>query len=150
MKTLYFDMDGTIADLYGVENWLEDLRNCIARPYAIAEPLHEMDPLVNFLRQLSSQGWRIIILTWGPKESNPIFDKQVEEAKREWLRKYQFPFQDFYLIPYGVPKALYANHSKFDLSILIDDDPQVRTDWKIGPAINPAVSNIIETISLFS
>ena len=23
MKAIYFDMDGTIADLYGVENWLE-------------------------------------------------------------------------------------------------------------------------------
>ena len=25
-KTLVFDMDGTIADLYGVEGWLEMLR----------------------------------------------------------------------------------------------------------------------------
>ena len=25
-KVLVFDMDGTIADLYGVQGWLEDLR----------------------------------------------------------------------------------------------------------------------------
>lgn len=25
-KTINFDMDGTIADLYGVENWLEYLQ----------------------------------------------------------------------------------------------------------------------------
>ena len=27
MKTAYFDMDGTIADFYGVENWLDYLAN---------------------------------------------------------------------------------------------------------------------------
>lgn len=27
MKAIYFDMDGTIANLYGVPNWLEGLRN---------------------------------------------------------------------------------------------------------------------------
>ena len=26
-KTVYLDMDGTIADLYGINNWLERLRN---------------------------------------------------------------------------------------------------------------------------
>ena len=26
-KTINFDMDGTIADLYGVDNWLNDLIN---------------------------------------------------------------------------------------------------------------------------
>ena len=32
--TINFDMDGTIADLYGVENWLEYLINGDAFPYA--------------------------------------------------------------------------------------------------------------------
>ena len=25
IKAIYFDLDGTIADLYGVEGWLDDL-----------------------------------------------------------------------------------------------------------------------------
>ena len=29
---IYLDMDGTIADLYGVENWLENLVNYNDRP----------------------------------------------------------------------------------------------------------------------
>ena len=31
-KAIYFDMDGTIADLYAVENWLDDLINFRPRP----------------------------------------------------------------------------------------------------------------------
>ena len=34
-----FDMDGTIADLYGVNGWLEMLREENARPYGIANPM---------------------------------------------------------------------------------------------------------------
>ena len=38
-KAIYFDMDGTIADLYGVDGWLDDLMNESTRPYAAAAPL---------------------------------------------------------------------------------------------------------------
>ena len=38
-KILNFDMDGTFVDLYGVENWLDDLTNSRTRPYEIAKPL---------------------------------------------------------------------------------------------------------------
>ena len=44
-KTLVFDMDGTIADLYGVEGWLDMLRGEDATPYAIANPLYDMEML---------------------------------------------------------------------------------------------------------
>ena len=33
MKAIYFDMDGTIADLYGRDGWLDDLMNEYTRPY---------------------------------------------------------------------------------------------------------------------
>ena len=36
MKQIWFDMDGTLADLYGVENWLEKLRASDPSPYAEA------------------------------------------------------------------------------------------------------------------
>ena len=38
-KEIWFDMDGTIADLYGVENWLEMLIAEDPTPYAVAKPL---------------------------------------------------------------------------------------------------------------
>ena len=36
MTTIYFDMDGTIADLYGVSGWLEMLLAHDPAPYALA------------------------------------------------------------------------------------------------------------------
>ena len=32
-RTIFFDMDGTIADLYSVDGWLADLINKDVRPY---------------------------------------------------------------------------------------------------------------------
>ena len=37
--TIFFDMDGTIADFYNVPNWLLKLRNNDASPYEEAVPL---------------------------------------------------------------------------------------------------------------
>jgi len=38
-KEINFDMDGTIADLYGCENWLEDILAERVNPYERAKPL---------------------------------------------------------------------------------------------------------------
>ena len=35
VKAINFDMDGTLADFYGVDNWLEYLVNKDAYPYAV-------------------------------------------------------------------------------------------------------------------
>ena len=44
-KAIYFDMDGTIANFYGVDGWLDDLINERTRPYAQARPLVNMNAL---------------------------------------------------------------------------------------------------------
>jgi phosphoserine phosphatase len=44
-KILVFDMDGTIANFYGVKGWLDYLINEDTTPYEIAEPLYDMDVL---------------------------------------------------------------------------------------------------------
>ena len=51
-KAIYFDMDGTIADLYGVEGWLNDLESENERPYATAKPLIRMSALARVLNRL--------------------------------------------------------------------------------------------------
>ena len=43
--TINFDMDGTIADFYGVENWLDYLMEEDTHPYAVAEPLLRFNTL---------------------------------------------------------------------------------------------------------
>ena len=48
-KRIVFDMDGTIANFYGVENWLECLKNSDTTPYEKAEPLYNTNELNNIL-----------------------------------------------------------------------------------------------------
>ena len=68
-KMLVFDMDGTIADLYGVENWLPDLRSENPRPYVMAKPMYDMDTLVSILDLLKTQRWKIAVTTWLSKDT---------------------------------------------------------------------------------
>ena len=74
-KMLVFDMDGTIADLYGVENWLTDLRNESTRPYKEAKPMYNMEELASVLQNLQKNGWKIAITTWLAKDATKTYNK---------------------------------------------------------------------------
>ena len=60
---IYFDMDGTIADLYGVEGWLEYLINGNPFPYANAKPMVNMNRLARRLNTLQREGNEICIIS---------------------------------------------------------------------------------------
>lgn len=140
-KTLVFDMDGTLVDLYGVENWLEDLRNFKARPYQLAQPMYDKDLLNTILLALKSCGWRIAVTSWLSKESNPQYDTVVRLAKRESLERMDFPFDEIHLVKYGTTKANCTRHLG-GYQILVDDNEDVRKGWTLGSTIN-ANENII-------
>ena len=91
-KILVFDMDGTLADFYGVNGWLEYLNESNPTPYIIAEPLYDMVVLTSVLNILKTKGWKIVVTSWLAKDSTKDFDKEVRQAKREWLKEYNFPF----------------------------------------------------------
>lgn len=143
-KTLVFDMDGTIANLYGVENWLENLRAYNPRPYEIAEPMYDMDTLVEILNTLKSIGWRVVVTSWLAKNSCSDYDRLVRKAKIEWLRKYNFPFDEIHLVKYGTTKAN-CTRKIGGYQILVDDNEQVRNGWTLGETIN-ANENILEKL----
>ena len=128
-KMLIFDMDGTIADLYKVENWLEMLRSEIELPYEIAEPLYNMIELNDLLLRLKNEGYIIVVTSWLSKDSTKEYDKKVRKAKKEWLDKYNFPYDEIHLVKYGTPKA-YATAGKADMQILVDDNFLVRESFK--------------------
>ena len=133
-KTLVFDMDGTLADLYKVENWLEDLRSFNPRPYIVAEPMYDMDLLNALLNELKSSGWKIVVTSWLSKESTRAYDKEVRKAKREWLEKNNFPFDEIHLVKYGTTKAN-CTRKLGGYQILVDDNEQVRNGWNLGSTI---------------
>lgn len=134
-RMLVFDMDGTIADLYGVENWLEDLQNENIRPYEIASPLYDMMELAEILHRLQKKGWKIAITTWLSKGGSKAYNKEVAKAKKEWLKKYNFPYDEIHCVKYGTTKAN-CTRTKATFQILIDDNKKVRDGWTLGTTVN--------------
>lgn len=143
-----FDMDGTIADLYKVPNWLISLRNFDPYPYRQANPMWNMEELVSLLHQLQNAGVEIRIITWLSKDSNPDYDRAVRQAKREWLMKYNFPFDHFHGVRYGATKADSVRKylDEGETAILIDDNAKVRQGWHLGDTIDPTACNILEVL----
>ena len=144
MKILVLDMDGTIADLYGVKDWLSDLRNENPRPYIEARPLYNYKVLNSVLLKLKNNGWRIVVTTWLSKGSSKQYDRLVREAKLEWLEKYQLPYDEIHLVKYGTTKANCTRHHG-GYQVLVDDNAKVRQGWSLGSTIN-ANKNIIEEL----
>ena len=145
MKMLVFDMDGTIADLYGVENWLTDLRAENARPYEVAEPMYDMVELNRILQILKRRGWTICVTTWLAKEATKEYNKAVTKAKKAWLERYDFPYDEIHCVKYGTTKAN-CTRKKGGFQILIDDNKKVRDGWTLGTTVN-AEHNILDFLT---
>lgn len=141
-KTIWFDMDGTIADLYGVENWLEHLVALNTFPYETAKPLIRLSILARLLNKLQSEGYRLGVISWLSKNSTAEYDRAVTKAKQEWLKKHlaSVQFDEIHIVAYGTPKQ---NFAKTKNDILFDDEEKNRNDWT-GKAFD--VDNIIEIL----
>ena len=136
MNAYYFDMDGTIADLYGVNGWLDDLIARNTRPYNEAKPMLNMQVLARKLNKAQKQGAKIGIISWLPKNSTDSYNKAVEKAKRKWLKKHlkSVNFDEIIIVPYGTPKHLVATYN----GILYDDEQPNRDKWDKGCAYAPS------------
>lgn len=135
-----FDMDGTIADLYGVDNWLDHLLHENTYPYSHARPMWNMEKLNEVLMLLSKEGWEIRIISWLAKDSTPEYKHAVARAKKEWLDKFDFPASHFHFVRYGATKADSVRAAcSGGRAILIDDNEKVRKGWHLGETIDPTV-----------
>lgn len=138
IKKIVFDMDGTIADLYSVNDWLRMLRSEDVTPYAVARPMYNMFELREILLSLKILGWKIAVTSWGSMHSTEDYLNRTAAAKIKWLQDFGFPYDEVHIVPYGTPKH---EVTKADIQILIDDNPTVREEW-IGDTID-ANNNII-------
>lgn len=145
-KMLCFDMDGTIADLYGVDNWLPMLRAYDPTPYAIAKPMWDMYELSELLHRAQAIGIEVRIITWLSKETTAEYDRAVREAKRNWLAEQGFPCDHFHGVQYGATKAdsIRKYLPEGETAILFDDNAKVRAGWHMGEAIDPTACDIVQ------
>lgn len=133
-KTIWFDMDGTIANLYGVENWLPMLINSDPTPYKLAAPLVNMNTLARKLNKLQRAGYKLGVISWLSKSSTPEYDEAVTAAKLWWLRKHlnSVKWDAVNIVAYG--------RNKWDVcgeGILFDDEAPNREAWG-DEAFHPA------------
>ena len=140
MKNIYFDMDGTIADLYGVPNWLEDLLHEDVRPYAEAKPLVNLQALARILNRLARSGWTINIISWTSRNGSPEYNKAVAAVKKKWLAQHlrSVQFTSIEILPYGTPKELYGN------GILFDDEEHNRLAWGNGAYTEKEIFEVLK------
>lgn len=139
MPTIYFDMDGTIADLYGVENWLTELRAENPAPYISAKPLVNGAWFSRTMHDFQKIGWKIGIISWLSKNSSENYCNEVKCAKENWLKSH-FPsveFDEIHIIKYGVPKSTCGR------GYLFDDEEKNRVEW--GNGSFPA-ENLLKTL----
>lgn len=139
VKAIWFDMDGTIADLYGDKDWLAKLSAFNPEPYANARPLVRMQSLARVLNRLQREGYEIGIVSWLSKNGSEAYGEAVAKAKREWLAKHlaSVHFDHIDIIAYGTPKQNGRD------GILFDDEEPNRNNWN-GIAYD--VNNIIEVL----
>lgn len=126
--TINFDMDGTIADLYGREDWLECLEAEDTSIYADAAPLLRLATLARKLNALQRAGYLLGVISWLSKSGSDEYNEAVAEVKREWLAKHlpSVSWDAINIVPYGTPKQMFCGNP---LDILFDDEERNREAW---------------------
>ena len=142
---VWLDMDGTFADFYGVQGWLEYLLAHDTTPYRTCKCLYNEYELLEVLLELKMKGYNIGVISWSSKENNKAFDEMVEKAKKEWLfnKCFDLILDKVIVTPYGVCKA--DTCRKFGKGVLADDEKQNRDAWDLGATID-ANKNLIEEL----
>ena len=125
-KWIYFDLDGTLAGLYDVPNWLPMLINSDPTPYKLAAPLVNMNVLARKLNKLQRAGYKIGVISWLSKTSTPEYDKAVTNAKLWWLNKHltSVKWDTIKIVAYGTSKITECGGG-----ILFDDEDRNRDEW---------------------
>lgn len=125
-----FDMDGTIADLYGIEGWLDRLHNEDKTIFLECAPLISEKELLN---RFPAEQYEIKILSMTPLGATDEYCANVAEQKSAWLDRYFPTLTKRIYKKYGHNKNLKGSAS----AILVDDSAPIRATFR-GTAINPA------------
>ncbi len=133
-KALWFDMDGTIYNLYKIPAWLDALRNHEMDIFSADDMGRKSLPRIReAVRALIAEGWQVGVITWAPKgvDFHSIEFSECEMEKMSWLER-NFPEIDLnnvVVAEYGMDKAELVEDPTA-LNILVDDNKLVREVWR--------------------
>lgn len=143
---IFFDMDGTIANLYGVENWLTRLRSYDSKIYYEAGALCNMRTLARRLNKIQKNGIKIGVISWGSKDKNPDFLEKVKAEKLRWLGVHlkSVSFDEIHIVEYGTKKTSFRSSSD---DILFDDETENLIDWGMGGFHPDAMESVLKVLA---
>lgn len=150
MTKIYFDLDGTLFDLYGKENWLARLESEDATVFeGDFMPRINVEEFYSILRDLVEDlDVQIGVITWLPKSASDEYMEECTKVKKAWVRK-NIPYvTEFYAQPYGTPKQ-YAVEKRAKRMYLFDDNTEVGEMWKTNTMrqyIKVEDGNIVEKL----
>ena len=126
---VYLDMDGTIADLYGQENWLEMLLAEADGAFINCEPMTTEEEI---FKHFPKTQYNVKVLSMTPKKATKAYCEKVIAEKNAWLDKFFPNITERHYLPYGNNKNLKNSVN----AILVDDNAEIRNNFR-GLAINP-------------
>ena len=143
-KAIYFDLDGTIADLYGVEGWLDDLIAENTRPYAEAKPLLNLSLLARYIHKAQKMGYIVGVISWLSKCGSDAYNEAVTAVKREWLAKHlpSVEWDEIHIVKYGTPKSTCRSCP----GILFDDEERNLKEWGAGAVIASSLLEVLRNL----
>lgn len=128
---IFFDMDGTVFDLYGKENWLELLRTETKGAFEGGFILNDegYTDFIDEVGNLLDKGVQFGVITWLPMQASPEYEEICRAEKLEWVKKY-LPFvSEFNCVSYGIPKQN-CIQKKASKMYLIDDNTEICKIWQ--------------------
>lgn len=130
--TVYFDLDGTLFNLYGKKDWLSRLHS---EDETVFQSENDKDFFfennANFFRiikELMNKGVVFEVITWLPMGASKEYELKCTKIKKLWVTQ-KLPFiKKTTCLSYGIPKQTVTNADKTD-KILIDDSKEVCEKW---------------------
>ena len=141
---IWFDMDGTIADLYGVRDWLPAILARDTRPYEIARGIGNLALIAHLLNKAQKNGHEIGIISWTAKNAPAEYNARIYAAKVGWLYKHlpSVNWDTILVKPYGTDKRIATGGG-----ILFDDEEPNRANWGEGAYAPAEIVRVLKALA---
>ena len=128
-KKIYFDLDGTVYDLYSIKSWLNKLQAEKEEVFLEGKFLGNYEDFMESISELISYGYNFGVITWLPMQASPEYEEICRQEKIKWINKY-LPFvSEINICSYGIPKQN-CIQKRAKLMYLIDDNIEVCKMWE--------------------
>ncbi len=146
MIKIYFDLDGTIYDLYNFPNWLYMLQN-EESPFYDLPPLVDIKVLRKIMEKLQSRETASFeIISWLPMNASIAFEEKCTDEKINRVHD-DFGtelFNNGHFLRYGTPKESAVLEPLTRKHVLIDDNLEILEQWELAGGKGIEAKNILK------